>query len=303
MGPKDWLHGVEGHAFFRAHGDVGFPVAVRCAETANLQTCFATIPKHVPDFMTKLQALESSVGVDSGSLNTLAEVITNSPYACCRIVYGKAAALKIPEHLAAIQPSMIGSINKATYDLFFNSIYRSRAAVVRLEEVYRKRWCKPAVLNIPQPRKLAESAAKHLRWISKRLPPRVQLACVRFLFNGWHTGRRYQRRDSFCMFCGNVEAEDRIEHIIQCDAIQDLFPASLKTNHAKRVPPSHFFFYGLDGRHRLTFALMLYAIYSVHNDFRHSLNHTDFKQCVMTTLLDVQVNKQIRRAVVDILEL
>ena len=65
----------------------------------------------------------------------------------------------------------------------------------------------------------------------------------------------------------------------------------------------HVFFYGLDGRHRLTVALTLYAIYSVHNDFRHSNNHTDFKLCVMTALLDVHVNKQIRRAVADILEL
>ena len=71
--------------FFRAHGDV-FPVAVRCTQTANLQTCFATIPKHVPDFMTKLQAL--------GSLNTLSEVIANPPYACCRIVCGQAAAFE-----------------------------------------------------------------------------------------------------------------------------------------------------------------------------------------------------------------
>ena len=132
--------------------------------------------------------------------------------------------------------------------------------MVRLEEVYHKRWCKSAVLNIPQPRKLAENAAKHLQWISKRLPPRVQLACVRFQFNGWHTGRRYQRRDTPCMFCNNINAMDSIEHIIRCDAIQDLFPPSMKTNHANRVPPSHFFFYGLDGRHRLAVALMLYAI-------------------------------------------
>jgi len=33
----------------------------------------------------------------------------------------------------------------------------------------------------------------------------------------------------------------------------------MKTNHANRVPPSHFFFYGLDGRHRLTVAPILFA--------------------------------------------
>ena len=160
---------------------------------------------------------------------------------------------------------MMGSINNTTYDLFFNSIYRSRAAMVRLEEVYRKRWCKPAVLNLPRPRKLAESAAKHLRWISKRLPPRVKLVCVYDFISmvGTQGGDTRGGTHPACFAVINNETEDSIEHIIQCDAIQDLFPCSMKTNHAKGVPPSHFFFYGLDGRHRLTFALMLYAIYSV----------------------------------------
>ena len=105
------------------------------------QWCFATILKHVPDFMTKLHALESSVGVEArlGTLGSIPEVIANSPYACCRIVYERAVTLRIPEHLAAIQPSLIDGINKTTYNLFFDSIYRRRAAVVRLEEVYRKR--------------------------------------------------------------------------------------------------------------------------------------------------------------------
>ena len=52
LGPRDWLHGAEGHAFFRAHEEVGFPIAIKCIEATNLQMCYATIPKHVPDFCT-----------------------------------------------------------------------------------------------------------------------------------------------------------------------------------------------------------------------------------------------------------
>jgi len=82
------------------------------------------------------------------------------------------------------------------------------------------------------------------------------------------------------MFCKTGDAEDSIEHFIYCRAIQDLLPSSMKVYHANRVPPSHFFLQGLDGRHRLTFALILYGIYTVHNELRHSNNHTDFKRCV-----------------------
>ena len=62
------------------------------------------------------------------------------------------------------------------------------------------------------------------------------------------------------MFCNNINAMDSIDLITQCDATLDLFPRSMKTNHANRVPPNHFSFYGLDGRHRLAVALMLCAI-------------------------------------------
>ena len=160
------------------------------------------------------------------------------------------------------------------------------------------------MLNIPQPSKLAHNAAKQLRWISKRLPPRVQIACVRFLFNGWHTGRRYQKRDSTrCLFCSMNNAEHSIEHLVYCPAVHDLFPDSLKTDSAHRVPLTSFFLIGLDGRHRLTFALILYALYGVHNDFRHSRNHKDFKLCVFQVLFDTDMNQQVRRAVSDILGL
>ena len=196
----------------------------------------------------------------------------------------------MPRHLAATLTAEEDSINKAIYTCVFDDIYRKHASITRLEEVYRLRWCKQHMLNVPQPRKLADNAARQLRWISKRLPPRVQIACVRFHFNGWHTGRRYQKRDSTqCLFCKL--------------AVHDLFPNALKTDAANRVPVKHFFLLGLDGRHRLTFALILYALFAVHNDFRHSKNHTDFKTRVFQTVFDTNINPSIRRAVLDILGL
>lgn len=105
------------------------------------------------------------------------------------------------------------------------------------------------------------------------------------------------------MFCREESSEDSIEHFVHCKATQNMFPESMKVRPMNTIPGSHFFPHNLDGRHRLVFALVLYAIYTAHNDFRHSSNHSDFKKCVITSLLDVRMNKQIREAVMDILQL
>ena len=110
-------------------------------------------------------------------------------------------------------------------------------------------------------------------------------------------------RDTKCMFCREESSEDSIEHFVHCKAIQNLFPGSMKILPMNTIPASHFFLHNLDGRRRLVFALVLYAIYTVHNDFRHSNNHSDFNKCVITSLLDVRMNRQIREAVMDILQL
>jgi len=303
LGPKAWLHGDMGHAFFRAQEDLGFPVGIRCVLSANLQCMYTTIPRHVFDFATKLHTLESSLSDNAVLCRPLFNVISDSPYACCRIVSNEAQRLHIQRHLVDVQVCDKINFNKTIYNSFFNSLYHKHASIIRLEEVYRKRWCKQSLLNTPQPQKLATAAAKHLRWISKRLPPRVHIACCRFQFNGWHTGTRYQKRDSTrCMFCKSDGAEDSIEHFVFCRSIQDLFPSSLRTDHPDRVPLKYFFLHDLDGRHRLTFALIIYSIYAVHNDFRHSANHSDFKKCIYQSIADVHMNKQIRCAVSEILD-
>ena len=96
--------------------------------------------------------------------------------------------------------------------------------------------------------------------------------------------------------------EDRIEHVVHCSAISDLFPNALRSEPLHRVPLKHLFSIGLDGRHHLMFALV-YALYSVHNDFSHSSNNSDFKTCVFQVLLDANVDKHNRRAMSAILGL
>ena len=139
-----------------------------------------------------------------------------------------------------------------------------------------------------------------LKWLSRRVPPRVHIANTRFHFNGWHTRRRYQnRQDLSCMFC--KAGEDSIEHFVHCKAIQQLFPSYLRTGNPPKVPVANFFLRGLDGRHRLTFALVIYAIYRIHNEFRHSSDHTDFKRCCLRIITDVPLRPEFVLAWKEIL--
>ena len=302
LGPRHWLHGVGGHAFFRAHKEIGFPIAIRCVESANLQLILSATSKHVPHFTRKLNVLEQCLGSGNIPIESGARIIATSPYACCRIVHDRGRSLDI---LGKLPKTPQGNdINRIIYDAFFDNIYVKHAALTRLADVYRARWCGPHILNNPQPAKLANVAAKHLRWMSKRLPPRVQIACVRFQLNGWHTGRRYQNRaTTHCQFCSNLDAQDSIEHFVHCPKVHDLFPQALRTDARSKIPIKHFFLFGLDGKHRLTYALLLYALYAVHNDIRHSTDNTDFKLCVRQHILESGVHASIRQVATDILQI
>ncbi len=86
---------------------------------------------------------------------------------------------------------------------------------------------------------------------------------MRFVCNGWHTCRRYQRRDVKCLFCDNSEAEDSIEHFVHCDRVQDSFLDALKKGETLKVPTPSFFLMGLDGKQRIAMALVIFALCTV----------------------------------------
>ena len=56
--------------------------------------------------------------------------------------------------------------------------------------------------------------------MARLVPPRVISACLRTQWNGWVTGRRFQVRDSRCIF-GCLHGCDSIEHYAHCAAISD----------------------------------------------------------------------------------
>ena len=98
------------------------------------------------------------------------------------------------------------------------------------------------------------------------------------------------------MFCNNASAVDSIEHFIHCPAVHDLYPMRWKAGQPPRVPAAHFFLFRLDNKSRVAFALMNYATYAVHNSFRHSNVHTDFKLCVYRMLGDIPFKLEVKKA-------
>jgi len=292
-GPRFWIHGVGGHAFFRAGEEVGFPAVPKCVESTGYQMLYNATLKHVPDFATKLLVLEETW--KSGSLNCAAasHAINNSPYTHCRIVRTVADRVSIPQKLQAA-PDIL-HLNRIIYDAFHDNIYKHGATITRLKSVYAKRWCKPHLISDKNVAGITLTAVKYLKWLARRVPPRVHIANTRFHFNGWHTKRRYQNRaDKSCMFC--KLGEDSIEHFVHCQTVNSLLPSYLKKGNPPKVPVAHFFLRDLDGKHRIIFALIVYGIYAIHNEFRHSTDHSDFKRCVLRVIADVPLRPEFTKA-------
>merc|ERR1712015_476092 len=69
------------------------------------------------------------------------------------------------------------------------------------------------------PRWNADHATRNLRRLHQLVAPRVVAACWRTIWNGWHTHRRWQKRNDNTNKCmlGCPTSEDSIEHYRFCD--------------------------------------------------------------------------------------
>ena len=144
-------------------------------------------------------------------------------------------------------------------------------------------------------------ACKNLLWLGRRVPSRVHLANIRLHYNGWHTARRYQRRaGSTCLFCNADVSEDSIEHILKCDFVHSLFPRCLKKGSPPRVPLKHFFLFGLDGKHKIAFGLMIFALYTMHNNLRHDPNKTELRLCIRRIAGEVRLKPPYQKIWEDV---
>ena len=125
------------------------------------------------------------------------------------------------------------------------------------------------------PRRTATSVLQALLGLSTCVPPRVHVAVLRTLFNGWVTQRRFQRDAAgFCRFrCGG---NDAIEHYLRCPVVHDFARRRLRLDIPmdsrwpvmlfECVPPN------LIGQSSLPtrLALLHYCIYRAVNMIRHN---------------------------------
>ena len=286
-GPRFWLHGNKGHAFFRAGIEVGFPAVPRCIMTAGLQSCYSAYTKHAPDFTAKVHLLQT-LGGGNVTLRDIGTITANSPYASFRIVHTCAQQVKLDSKLLACRD--VRNVNRTIYDAFHTLRYTIGATTSKLQQVYAHRWCKPHLINDMRIAHLAMSTCKRLIWLSRRVPPRVHIANVRFQFNGFHTSRRYQKHTR-CLFCRQPAASDCIEHLVVCQAVQDLFPSHLKKGSPPRIPVANFFLIGHDDTHRIVFALVIYALYTLHNEFRHTSDRHEFRRRIHHIMHDASSSR------------
>ena len=72
---------------------------------------------------------------------------------------------------------------------------------------------------------MADRALRTYPAVASRIPPRALAACLRSLWNGWVTARRFQGRAGCCFGCAT--GEDSIEHYADCPCVAEVAASQL----------------------------------------------------------------------------
>ena len=126
------------------------------------------------------------------------------------------------------------------------------------------------------PRRTADRCARLLNDLKGLVPPRVSAAVWKTIWNGWTTGRRFQRVGHQCLLCcASQFGEDSIEHYARCavtiQAGKD-FVGLLDCHPSDRL--GNFVTLGLNSNRvndtiLVKRAVLVYAIYRTTNSLRH----------------------------------
>ena len=238
-------------------------------------------------------------------------ILHNTPYHHSKIINEQAEQLKLTQHIYRARTRK--DVNRIAYEVFFDILHEKGAVQQVLRTQYKQRWCAPSLITVRLAgrsirflsdavwNRLTSKACKNLLWLSRRVPARVHLANLRLHFNGWHTSARYQQRaGSTCLFCSQEGSEDSLEHILVCPFIHSLSPPSFKKGAPPRLPIKHFFLFGLDGKHRIAMAVFVFALYTMHNELRHSADKSERRHCISRIAGDACARPAMRHAWRDV---
>ena len=189
-------------------------------------------------------------------------------------------------------------LSKATYISFFNYFHTPGSVHSLFAERYGSRWCKADCLDSDQIEKLANVAVGNLKWLSKHVPPRVQMSNIRLHLNAWHTKMRYQQKENVeCVFCEVDGTEDRLEHFFHCSRLRECMPRCFQHSPFIHMPVKYWFLLKLRKPDKIIMALFIHAVYTMHNTYRHISSKGELARSIERIMLDIPLRPALRRYV------
>jgi len=126
---------------------------------------------------------------------------------------------------------------------------------------------------------LSKRALSNFKLLRAGVPPRVQVACFKVMWNGWVTSRRFNsisNHPNGCILgCGSIYGEDSVEHYACCDIFWSWAcsarPGGLGIQTRMRSKLSFLLLHpDLSDEDRIRIALGVYAVHRLINHIRHN---------------------------------
>ena len=118
-GPRYWLWGTGGHAFFRAGQDIGMKSVPRCPVSVCKALCVNTTCKFLSDYVSKLDALLEVASQGESTLADVARVIYSSPLMHSKYVMAEAHKLNFQNKIS--KASIKTDVNKIAHKMLFDN--------------------------------------------------------------------------------------------------------------------------------------------------------------------------------------
>jgi len=185
---------------------------------------------------------------------------------------------------------------KAMYAALFQHVHPVGSVHDLLVTKYGQRWCLASVLNSNEAERVARVAVGNLRWLSQHVPPRVHNSNIRLHCNAWHTLARYQEKGA-CVFCGEVNSEDRLEHYFECTSLMPIFPTKFQRRASADIPVKYWFLLHLKKPDKIVMSLYVHAIYTLRNMYRHMSSRRELRLSAERIVLDIPLRPALAKYV------